>query len=274
MKTLFHFLNYKNMPRADKNSFFVKKATGFDKVKKTYALYFVETKKSYIKHTWDEIKALCRGQRNFKQKSFLSEAEANAWLQTFEKEQVDSTTDARLNYPARVEMSRHSNLAIYYCDCSFEKNEYCGVAVICRNSDPPYQRKYIEDHHRTTHQRGEILGILYSLEHFMEINADVQTRKFNGITIFTDSMTSVSLINDWAPNNFVKQGTVIWKNARGKAVKSQDVIMKILELQRTITDLGMKFFLHFIPRDLNAAADRLSKRNQEIDATACLKINQ
>lgn len=268
-----HLLKHINMPRPNKNSFFVKKATGFEKQNKIYALYFVETKTSYIKHTWDEIKALCRGKKNFRQKSFLTEHEAKEWLQTFEEPKMDMTIEARLQYPARVEKSRRGGLAIYYCDCSFEKNQYCGVAVICRNSEPVYEQKYVEDHLRTTHQRGEILGVLYSLQHFLENNEDVQTRKFNGITIFTDSMTSVNLINDWAPNNFEKQGTVIWQNARGKAVKNQDIIMKILELQRSILALGMKCFIHFIPRDLNASADRLSKSNPDIDATACLKIN-
>lgn len=268
-----HLYKILNMPRADKASFFVKKATGFEKVNKVYAVYFVQTKKSYVKNTWNEIKALCHGQKNFKHKSFLSEGEAREWINSFEKEQVDQTAEARLNYPMRVEKSRRNNMALYYCDCSFEKGQYCGVAVICRNADPMYEKKYVEDHYRTTHQRGEMLGILYSLEHFMEANADVQTRKFNGITIFTDSMTSVNLINDWVPNNFEKQATAIWKNARGKAVKSQDIIMKIMEHKRTIESLGMLFFVHFIPRDLNGTADRLSKRNAEVDATACLKIN-
>jgi len=204
---------------------------------------------------------LCKN-RNSRHKSFPTEAEAKLWLSEISKDPLDISTHARLNYPARLEMSKNNNLAIYYCDCSFEKNIYCGVGVLCNNMSPPYENRYVEDHVRTNHQRGELLGIYYSIMHFLEENCELQKRKFNGLCIFSDSFTSVSLVTDWVPNNFSKQASVVWKNSHGKAVKNQDLLTKIMEFQRTIVALGMKMFVHFIPRDMNFQADRLSRQPQ------------
>lgn len=230
-----------------------------------------------IVDNWNECQKLTRGVKGgLKFKGFSTKEDAedwdpdNGWVPAhYVAKPIPN--DAAL-FRERRDRAEQAGLAVLFTDGShIVQRRYCGIGIYSKNVGVDWHQKL--DHVQFTNQGAEV----YALMKACEIYKGEQEKFPAGLCIFTDSMWAKEMIYQHIPNFIrkIREYSLIypelppkteWINGNGQNVKYQDLWQKILDTKEELEMNGKKFEVHWIPRDLNGEADRLSKQGLRLSA--------
>ena len=118
---------------------------------------------------------------------------------------------------------------------SFGNPGSSGIGVVIRDSEGKVLKEYCENIGHGTNNRAEYMALLKSIDLAEELGADE-------LEVMSDSLLVVSQVNG------------LYK------IKNPDIKLFVKEIHDRLMKLNMKFKIQHVPREMNKAADRLSKK--------------
>jgi len=110
-----------------------------------------------------------------------------------------------------------------------------GLGVVIQDAEGKVLREYFEGIGHGTNNRAEYMALLRSIDLAREFNADELEVRSDSLLVVSQ-MNGLYKIRDSAIRSFVK------------------------EIRDKLKELNMKFEINHVPREMNKAADRLSKK--------------
>jgi ribonuclease HI len=213
-------------------------------------------------NAWSRAEQFMKGHPHT-HKGFTNQADAQKWMA--EQNALNETDagvhykspkeEARAKYPERVVKAKNAGRVLYYTDCSWERGKTCGLGVWSPSHS--IQRYIVQDEALVNHQRGELIALLAAFRNY-ELNymADPDSR---GLTVFSDSLYSVRTVNEYSRLFRRHRGANIWYTSKNEPVMHQDIIEDILRIRSAVFTKHRCCEVFYIPRDLNAFADAISR---------------
>jgi hypothetical protein len=147
---------------------------------------------------------------------------------------------------------------IFFVDGSKKPNRNATIGLLSKQLGIAETITLSEEYN---HQSAELSGLSFALEAFyieLEGNKDIGVA-FNRVVCVSDSDYSIKIMKKWVHDWIAKFGEDgEWQTTRKEPVKFTHIIKRILGLERSITNAGVKVEYLWVPRKDNAEADILS----------------